>query len=235
MFACCFSLAIRKISLVATLRLTIGCVFAAEASGLAQIHYDLHQPCCSNDGLWGTRASIRTPSSVISVGGSGCVLYRSDADGPSGGLIQTGFVACAANTNLDGTCATTNKQVQFVEIVDGAGYHCYSHGAIGASVNALYSVTSTSPSSATWRAYINGVDDGHTTSFGSAGYLVEGAELTATPCNGSFSGTTTFGVTQAWQRWNSVSWVTVGSAYTTGNGCGFSFSGGPTGQWSISH
>src|SRR4051812_28479807 len=83
--------------------------------------YFLEQPCCGGDSLYGTRASIRTPNSQPSHGGDECMLFRSDAEGFNssgiGRLIQAGFVHCGPSTSLDGTCATVNKQVQFVEIL----------------------------------------------------------------------------------------------------------------------
>jgi len=201
--------------------------------------YNLHQPCCNGDSLLGEHASIRTPSVRSTFTDQGCMLQRTAAQAvDSPGLIQAGFASCEAHSNIRGECATSNKQVQFVEIIDEAGLgHCYSHGAIGESVDAKYGVTNTSGGS-TWGAYIDGIEDTHTVSFALqiADRLIEGAEWTGANCPGQFnSGSTTFGASTVWQRLNGSSWVTVQSAYIGGNGCGFSISGGPSGQWTISH
>jgi hypothetical protein len=106
---------------------------------------------------------------------------------------------------------------------------------IGANETLLYSVTNTTQDLNVWRAYINGISDPHTVAFGPAAQIEEGAEWRGN-CNDSFSAAAaTFGSTHVWQRWKSSSWVEVQSSYWTGNVCGFSFAGGPTGQWTLSH
>jgi hypothetical protein len=207
-------------------------IAAAGAQGVVFADYNLHAPCCNGDSLWGSRASIRTPGSTITFGSNACLAQRSYAQ-EGGQQIQTGFVTCAANANVDGTCATVNKQVQYVEIigVDGLA-HCYSHGVIGLSITAKYTVDRTG---SVWLAYIDGVADTHTSPMGAANVIGEGAEW-QDACGSSYnSGPATYGSTQAWQRWTGSTWFTVQSAYTTGSTCGFSIAGGPTGTWSIAH
>jgi hypothetical protein len=226
----------------AKIALILGLALAAAAFGRVEsanavvfVDYELFHPCCNNDPLSGTRASIRTPSSSISVPSTQCVAFRSDAEGHTstgaGRLIQTGFVRCGTNANVDGTCATTNKQVRFVEILNSTGYHCYSHGSVGTSANSTYQVSRNS--SNVWTAYIGGTADSHNVTFGTTDGIVEGGEYTG-GCSDSVNvPAVSYGVTRTWQRWNDSSWVTVGSSYTTGDVCGFNLNGGPTGQWSI--
>lgn len=199
-------------------------------------NYKLTEPCCGDDLLLGTRASIRTPVSATTILSTGCLLHRSVAQSDFGPFIQAGFLQCRGTT-LDGTCGYGGQQVKYVEIRDAAGiFHCFPQGGIGNKVNALYSVTNTS-GAARWRAYIDGINDGNFVDFpppGDAQLMSEGAEWTS-GCSDIFAqGAVSYGLSQPWQRWTGIAWVTVQSAFWTGNVCGFTFSGGPTGVWSIS-
>jgi hypothetical protein len=216
-----------------------GLLFGApRAEATVHVDYELYHPCCNNDSLWGTHASIKTPSSAISLPADECISFLSDAEGHRSGepifsrLISTGFLRCGNDTNVAGTCATVNKQIQFVVIIDALGYHCYSEGAIGASINAKYGVRRASGTS-NWSAWIDGVQDTHVVTFGNTDFLYEGMEYRGL-CGDSVNvPAVTFGTTTVWQRLNENGWVTVNSSYTTGDLCGYTLNGGPSGQWSI--
>jgi hypothetical protein len=210
---------------------------ATPAKAYFYFHYYLtHPQCCGGDPLLGTRATIRTPSSAISLPTDECILFRSDAEGlnPSQTdvrLIQVGFVRCGNDQSLDGTCATVNNQVRYIEIVNSTGFHCYPKGVVGNSVNDVYTVKKDAGSN-TWRAFISAVADPHTVDMLTL-QIVEGGEYTG-GCGDSVNvPAVTYGVTQAWQRHTGANWFTVQSSYTTGTVCGYVPSGGPTGQWTI--
>ena len=124
-------LRVSVVGVIAASCISICTAFAAPASASVFADYRLHPPCCNDDLLLGTRASIKTPSTPVQFGATECVAYRSVAESSTLALIQTGFVACAPNATVRGTCATVNKHVQFVETIDLAVVgHCYSHGQL---------------------------------------------------------------------------------------------------------
>jgi hypothetical protein len=210
---------------------TLGMAFASSAMANSYGHYDLHDPCCSGQNLYGTRASIRQDTNSLPSGHFECQLYRSDAE-TTNALIQAGVVRCGSGSpGLDGTCSLSNNLVRFVEQLLSSGYTCYPKGGTSFGTDARFTVQRTA--SSTWYAFIAGVKDTHAyTRMNEAVYLIEGGEMTG-PCTSAGSSSSRYGVSTAWQRYNGSSWVTVGSSYNNLD-CGWSLSGGPTGAWTAS-
>lgn len=191
--------------------------------------YHLNYPCCNNDNLYGTRASIR-PNSMSMGTQAKCIAFRSSGE-TSSRLIQTGVVKCFNGANVDGTCSTTGNLVRYVETFNGSSYTCYPKGSTSFGTDARFTVQRTQ--SNTWYAFIAGVQDTHPlTGMNNATYLIEGGEYTSS-CSGTWSASATYGLSTVWGRYNGSAYVNVQSSYNHFD-CSWTASGGPTGSWTMS-
>jgi len=200
---------------------------AGAAGGHVFTQYSLTYGCCNGDPLRGTHASIQTPSPAISGYRSHeCSAFRSEAEGNNSGLlqlIQAGFARCGTDAGgIDGSCATVNPQVEFIEIAtDTIGtpdFECYSQGTIGNGVDVKYGVRQDT-NTATWHAWINGAEyTQHDVVFSSASpqsLILEGWEFfndgTQDPCTSPVSVPPVwYGLSTLWQRLDATwSWHTV--------------------------
>jgi hypothetical protein len=166
----------------------------------------IHNVCCGNQSIDGTRAYVTANS--IAPGSSGCIAYSSEVTSlDSNRQLQVAKAKCAPNWNIDGTCSLSNNLVFIVERIPASGSPvCYAQGSASLFTADLLTVDDDN-SDGSWYSYING-----NIKEGQSGYTLqvaarEWAEYTNTSCSG-WSGSVIFGT---WQRYNHPNnlWSTV--------------------------
>lgn len=213
--------------------------FASPAAAQTYGGYKVQQPCCNGDPLYGTRASITTPSSASAwnLNNAECVAYRSDAE-DFNHLIQVGFLRCAAGYSVGGSCGPNPSPAPlllYTEIINFGVQNCYPRGNATYGATYLMSLTTTSSPRGRWLSYINGATDNNAVQFDgpSAVLLSESPEYTGS-CGGAFTVTGRYGDPNRWQRLHGGGWFTVQSASSLVT-CGWSNSAGPPNAWTSSH